>query len=668
MAYKNTYWKEREFVAELVNQLPAAIFWKNSKSIFMGCNQTFANLAGLSSPQDIIGKTDFDLPWGERYAHLYRDDDQEVIKNKQPKKQIEENQTLADGREIVLLTSKTPLFSKDGKVMGVLGIYHDITDRKKMEVSLKEAKESAEYANKAKDEFLANMSHDIRTPLTGIIGISALLEEEAEKPEEKEYAHWINVSGDQLLKLLNGVLDVVTVGNNQEFGIKQESVTVTQLLQNISELEQPTVKLKNLALIMHIEESVPHVIKTDAIKLHRILLNLLGNAIKFTDKGQVGISIRYQPSTEYTGQLECLVSDTGAGIAPENQGKVFERFYRGDLACKGQHAGYGVGLHIVQEYVAMLKGTISLSSTLGEGTVFTVSIPVEIVPMHKEICVPSYSPVDQSQPIFANANPLSSHYLPFFLLVEDNPIALKVVESIAKQAGCQYLSATTGEKAFELFKMNAFDLILSDIGLPGISGHELAVAIRQYEKNLGKKHVPIIGLTAHAASAAEYESLKAGMNKVISKPISLAIMNELLSDFLPKEQEKLNTPIVSISNEIPKNQSDLFNIDHFPLLDIATGIKTFGSIETLRELLDLMLNEEIPKHIEAIEQAYDKQNWIKIKQLAHNIKSSALYCGALRMQYACQYLECHQQLQDELYRQLMTVIAQTKVSIIDWLK
>ena len=128
---EETYWKEKEFVVELVNQLPAAIFWKNAESVFMGCNKTFAKLAGLSSPQDIIGKTDYDLPWGKNQARLYRNDDLSVINSKQAKQQIEENQTLADGKEIVLLTSKMPLFSRNGQVMGILGIFHDITERKK---------------------------------------------------------------------------------------------------------------------------------------------------------------------------------------------------------------------------------------------------------------------------------------------------------------------------------------------------------------------------------------------------------------------------------------------------------------------------------------------------------------------------------------------------------
>ena len=256
------------------------------------------------------------------------------------------------------------------------------------------------------------------------------------------------------------------------------------------------------------------------------------------------------------------------------------------------------------------------------------------------------------------------------LLVEDNPIALKVVESVAKQAHCNYLSAITGEQALTLAKENEFDLILSDIGLPGISGNELTSAIRSLEKNLNKKPIPIIGLTAHAANAAEQESLQAGMNKVISKPINLATLQRILSDFiLPTQASETNLLV----QDLPDTEADLFSIAHYLLLDVDAGISTLGTIETLKELATLMFHEDIPRDIAAIKKAHAEQNWEAVEQLAHKMKSGALYCGMVRMKYACQYLERsqkagHSHLQNELYQQLITVVEQTQKAISEWLR
>lgn len=583
----------------------------------------------------------------------------------------EEITLLPSGEQIVLLSTKMPLWDKEGNITGIVGNTVDITYIKKIEQELKTAEELAKAANHAKDEFLANMSHDIRTPLTGIIGMSSILEQEAVTPKEKEHAHLIAVSGEQLLSLLNSVLDIVSVGNGQENQVQSEPVNIRQLLHTIAELELPTIQLKHLELITAIDESVPNIIKTDSMKLHRILLNLLGNAVKFTETGCITLTAHYKRVNDEKGELELQVRDTGSGIAKENQGKIFDRFYRGNPSYKAQYTGYGVGLHIVQNYIHLLKGHIELESELNQGTTFKIIIPVEIITnLNKTIPEPALnSKISILAPTHVMATQNQNNY-PQLLLIEDNPIALKIVESIAKQVPCRYLSATTGEQALELFQKETFDLILSDIGLPGISGNEMTAAIRTLEKNLGKMAVPIIGLTAHSAKDTEQESLKSGMNKILCKPLTLSALQEVLNHFLtPKLVHKKSTLQI---NELPEN-TELFHLEKFPLLDIEAGITMLGSIEMLQELLASMFNDELPKDMEAIKKAYAEQNWELVEKIAHKIKSGALYCGVIRMKYACQYLERYKKsgqsdLQNPLYQQLIAVIIETNEVVVEWLK
>ena len=238
-------------LSSLINYIPHAIFWKDKNYVFRGCNLEFAKQFGYDSPEQIIGKTDYDFPFTKEMIDIYHQDDKQVLEYGLPKINYEETQIQPNGIEKVVLVSKVPFFNEKNEIIGILGIYTDITQKKEEEKQLKIAKDSAELANRAKDEFIANMSHDIRTPLSGIIGISALLEKEVEKPEEKEHAHLINVSGEQLLALLNSVLDIVST-NEKEDDVKHHIVDIYQLIQKIADLELPAIKLKNLNLLVDI--------------------------------------------------------------------------------------------------------------------------------------------------------------------------------------------------------------------------------------------------------------------------------------------------------------------------------------------------------------------------------------------------------------------------------
>lgn len=372
---EDTYWKEKEFVVELVNQLPAAIFWKNAESIFMGCNKTFAKLAGLPSPQDIIGKTDFDLPWGKNQGYLYRNDDLAVINSRKAKQQIEENQTLADGSEIVLLTSKMPLLSKTGQVKGILGIYHDITDRKKMELSLAQSKNLAEIANRAKSEFLRNMEHQLRTPFSGVYSLVRLLADEETQPEKKEMLELTCQSAKEFLDLLNDIIDFSRF-QSENSGILAKKFDLRMLLEKAITMQRAAAMAKGLTLTFLYPDDLPTVFISDPYRLRRIILNLLSNAIRFTAKGEVSVAVKLAKTMDTKNVImQILVTDTGIGIPIENQSLIYEKFYRVYPANQNKYLGAGLGLPLVKQLMTDLEGEIELKSSPETGTIFVCTIP-----------------------------------------------------------------------------------------------------------------------------------------------------------------------------------------------------------------------------------------------------------------------------------------------------
>ncbi|WP_052673687.1 PAS domain-containing hybrid sensor histidine kinase/response regulator [Legionella hackeliae] len=587
-----------------------------------------------------------------------------------------------DGEIRWIIDKGFPLIDNRGICYGVTGVATDVTDELKQTEDLKKAKEAADIANKAKSEFIANMSHDIRTPLSGIVGLSKLLEVEAQTKMEQDYAHWINQSGEQLLDLLNNVLELISLENLEQLEAAKEWFSLREELLTICKLELPAIKVKNLGFTVDIDESVPDLILSDRTKIHQILLNLLGNAIKFTEKGHIILAIRRLSSTEDTSTLEFKVEDTGVGIAKEQQERVFERFFRIMPSYKGVYKGYGLGLHIVKKYVALLGGEIGLESMVGKGSIFSFRLSVktsterssnthfDFNQLEGEEALNKDNSIHEKKPFNINMLKQGTAQLPHLLLIEDNTIALRLLESVSKQVGCQFTSTMDAEEAFELVKKNKYDLIITDIGLPGMSGIELTIYIRHWEQALNKNPTPIVGLTAHSLGSSVDECLEAGMNKVFAKPINLLTMQDIVSALIPVNKLE---PVASLfDEEIPREEDKLFDLTHYPLLDFEQGLNNLGSIDLLKELLTLMANEDIPVDKTKIEQAFAIRDWPSVEKLALKMKSSALYCGTSRLRYACQYLEGYQKtapnsLLEKLYHQLIQVLEDTKQAIIDWL-
>jgi two-component system aerobic respiration control sensor histidine kinase ArcB len=527
---------EKKIQLSIIDCIPNYyIFWKNIHSVYLGCNEALAKSLQLPSSSAIVGKTDYDLPTTKEQSDAYRADDKDVMSTRQAKFNIEERQTLPDGSERVLLTSKVPLFDGQGNVYGIVGIYSDITESKNMQIALEQAKNQAEAANRAKTAFIANMSHDIRTPLTGIVGISELLEQDVEGAERRRYAQWINQSGHQLLNLLNSILEVVSSENISETAVYEEPFDLRQGIRDIVQLQLPTVKLKNLSIESEVDNAIPNLIVSDRTKLHRILLNLVSNAIKFTHQGSIIINAHSLWETKESVKLRVTVADTGIGIPDALQDRVFDRFFRATPSYKGTFTGHGVGLNIVQSYVRLLGGDISFISKEGVGTTFMVELELKkMMAKSKSTKMKSESSVYIQKPLIVSAFQVDSSKtqqldasLPRVLLIEDNPIAMQIAKIAIHAVGCNLKVVDNGEQALILAQSEPFDLIISDIGLPGMSGYEFTRRFRHWELTHQKVPIMIVGLTAHAKETALKEGIDAGMDDLFTKPMTPQVISFL---------------------------------------------------------------------------------------------------------------------------------------------
>lgn len=522
--------KDNRMLRHVIALIPGNIFWKDKNGIYLGCNNNVANILGLSNPNDIIGKSNNTL-FDTQLAGLADQIDQNVYQSSQ-EIYLEEKGLNNHNEPAIYLTKKIPLTNDDGSIAGLLGVSLDITERKKIEEDLKVAKERAEIASQDKSEFVANMSHDIKTPLSGIIGLAELLAYRLQGLENREFAQSILHSGRQLLNFFDNCLEVFKFEAGASTLIAQP-FQLNAIIHKIEELYQPSIKLKNLAFTVHYEPYLPEVLIGDSARVYRILLNLVGNAVKFTAKGFVSITVSLnKDSTPQQAMIRIIVEDSGIGIPENKQNIIFDKFTRLIPTYKGIAEGSGIGLYIVQRYVNLMQGQIQIKSQLGKGSQFIIDLPFQIPPQTTTLKIDK-----QRTTTFLTTTPNESlqshqdnddtqHYINV-LLVEDNVIVQLMEYSLLTSLHCRVDLANCGEEAMEFFEPGKYDLIFLDIGLPGIQGDMVAKSIRKKEAS-SHHRVPIIALTAHTTDEFNHSYLASGIDRVISKPLSRYQARELL--------------------------------------------------------------------------------------------------------------------------------------------
>ena len=483
---------ERYLLQTLMDNLPDRIYFKDLQNRFLRNNRAHLQRFHLQDPAQAVGKTDFDF-FAAEHARKACHDEQEVIRSRQPLTQ-EEKETWPDGAITWALSTKMPLRDHTGQVVGTFGISRDITDRKRAEEAMRRAKEAAEEASRAKSQFLASMSHELRTPLNSIIGFANLLLKNKAGTlslAELNFLDRIQANGNHLLGLINEILDLSKV-EAHKVEVRRSPVALDQLVRDTIAEEEGLVRDKPVELRADLPEKLASIL-TDAGKLRQVIINLIGNALKFTERGSVTVRVLTDPAGHQPIRLE--VSDTGIGIPREKLGVIFEAFQQGDAGTARKYGGTGLGLTISQALCQLMGYRIEAASEVGRGSTFSVIL-------------------DGAAPAATASDPAGK----LVLVIDDETDAEPRLTRLIEAAGGRVVSANSGELALLMARKLRPDLIITDRWMPDLDGGQV---LRALKADPGLRSIPVMVLTSKDLTPAESEMLRQETVTVLKKTAAL---------------------------------------------------------------------------------------------------------------------------------------------------
>ncbi|MFN8250900.1 MAG: PAS domain S-box protein [Ferruginibacter sp.] len=563
----------------------------DNEEIVQYANQSFCNMSGFE-PDELIGK---------KASLLFtRGENSEMVetKNELRKKGISDVYEIAmknkRGELRWWLISGAPRYDDKGNLVGSIGIHLDITEQKELELELLEAREAAEQSAKTKELFLANMSHEIRTPMNAILGMSKQLTKTTLNSTQHFYLDTINKAADHLLVVINDILDISKVEAGklslENIGFKPEDV-----IKHCMTVMSHRAEEKGLRLIKEGTSDTCPVFIGDPHRLTQVLLNLISNAVKFTDKGYVMVACKLLPENNGRQTFVVSVTDTGIGMDEGFQKNLFQKFTQEEKTTARKYGGTGLGMSISKQLVELMGGVIEVKSKKGIGTTITMSVPFTLGTLSD---IPKEDRTEINTEILKNKK---------ILLVEDNEMNRLVATTVLAPTGVIITEAENGEEAVSLLQAHHFDLVLMDVQMPVMDGLEATAIIREHIN----KEIPVIALTANAIKGESERCKQAGMNDFLSKPFEEEDLIQILCHWLSGNGGESNNTSMT-TTDTKKAAEKLYDLSS--LSRISQGNNAF-----IKKMVGLF-SQQVPQSVQEMKDALEKKEFEKLRSIAHKIK------------------------------------------------
>lgn len=523
-------------------------------------------------------------------------DDQHQLSVLETIRQADDN-----GRKAKTLGTIMAVIAAIASVFTFVYVAYKVREQQQLIARLNISEKKARDAARIKDNFLANMSHEIRTPLNAILGFTNLLQRKTLEAETKEYVQTIQKSGENLLTIVNDVLDLSKIEAGM-MRIEAAPFSLRGLVHSIETMFRQKAHEKNLQLNSDVAADIPDTLDGDATRLTQILVNIIGNAIKFTSSGSISMRFTNNGETGANILLGIEISDTGIGIAKNQLHQVFERFQQAEDTSTRKYGGTGLGLSIVKELVELQQGSITVESEAGSGARFILAIPYKIS-------------IEELQPVSFSDNSISPNYVgqTRLLAVEDNEINQSLIRHLFSGWKFNFDIVNNGKEALHMLKEKSYDLILMDIQMPEMDGYTTTQEIR----NSLKIQTPIVAMTAHAMPGEREKCISYGMNEYIPKPIREEQLFLIISKFIKAHR----------ASENGKTMEEAYSDHAFRFINLDYMKEVSGGNRDYEMTVTEQFIEAIPADLEEMHHAWEANDRTKLRQLAHNLKTTISVMG-----------------------------------------
>jgi PAS domain S-box-containing protein len=581
------------FIESMLEHIPNMVFVKDAKDLrFVSINRAGVELLGYEKAE-LIGKNDYDF-FPKEEADFFTAKDRDTLRDGRLTDIPDEPVHTKRNGTRILHTKKIPIYDQNGSAQYLLGISEDITERKEAEQTLIKARLSAEDANTAKSEFLANMSHEMRTPLTAIVGISDYLLRTDLAQEQRELVHRCMKASDGLLRQIEDLL-LAAKTESGTLRLITESFILQDIVMEATDLLRTEVEEKGLELVVKLSPALPAQVEGDSHRLQQVLLNLIRNALKFTERGTIFVTVEPSSDSHRTQLVQFAVTDSGIGIETEQCKTIFERFTQASSRSNRQYGGVGLGLSISKRLVELMGGRIWVESAKGKGSRFSFTVPFQRS-QDQPVQEPSVS-----QNTAQTAAPASSNNDRglSILLAEDSIESQEIMKLYLKGTPHRVVCASNGRRVVDLFKKQRYDLVFMDLHMPEMDGLSATRLIRDWEWVKGLARTPIVALTANGMLDAQRESLEAGCDDYLTKPIKMEQLLHAIHQYAASE-----------SSPIPERRPP----DSSPAQN---------SLDSTMEMLIPKFFQKREQDVAALETALSGGNFDQIRTIGHRIKGLA---------------------------------------------